>query len=397
MTTADLVPPRAAPGRVQPIATATWFIATIVLSAAGIVLGLMWDISWHMTVGRDTFWSPPHMLEYVSATTAGLLCGAVVLHTTFRGSEAEKAATVGFWGFRGPLGAWITIWGTFAMMASAPFDNWWHSAYGLDVKIVSPPHAVLFLGMLGIVVGALALSAAAQNRSAGARDEFRDAWLYACAGGILAFIFGCGTLENSWPNEQHHALFYMIWAGPFPLMLVGHSRVGKLRNPATASAAVFMLMWFAMGQVLPLVPATAKLAPIWNARTYLWPPFFPVMLIVPAFGIDVVRRRLEGRNPWIVAAALGVTFVVLLFAVQWPMASFMITDASHNWFFRGQEWPYSARPGAWTHNFWRTEHSGSSSPTLVSTMALLPIAMVIGMVSSRLGLLWGGWMARVKR
>ncbi len=198
--------------------------------------------------------------------------------------------------------------------------------------------------MLGIVVGSLALTASAQNRSAGERDEFRDAWLYACAGGVLLFIFGCGTLENSWPNEQHHTLFYQIWAAPFPLMLVGHSRVGRLRYPATASAAVFMLMWFTMGQILPLVHATPHLAPIWNARTYLWPPYFPALLIVPAFGIDVVRRRLEGRNPWLVSLALAATFVMLLVLVQWPLSSYLLTDASHNRLFHGQEWPYSSRP-----------------------------------------------------
>ncbi len=28
------------------------------------------------------------------------------------------------------------------MITSAPFDDWWHNAYGLDVKILSPPHVV---------------------------------------------------------------------------------------------------------------------------------------------------------------------------------------------------------------------------------------------------------------
>jgi len=32
------------------------------------------------------------------------------------------------------------------MLTSAPFDNWWHNAYGLDVKIVSLPHSILALG-----------------------------------------------------------------------------------------------------------------------------------------------------------------------------------------------------------------------------------------------------------
>src|SRR6185312_783859 len=103
-------------------------------------------------------------LEYVSAICAGVACGAVVLRTTF--GKLDSAATVHFWGFRGPIGAWITIWGTFAMLVSAPFDNWWHNAYGLDVKIVSPPHALLILGIRAVSFGMLFLILAAMNRAA---------------------------------------------------------------------------------------------------------------------------------------------------------------------------------------------------------------------------------------
>jgi hypothetical protein len=53
------------------------------------------------------------------------------------------------------LGAFIAGWGDIAMLASAPFDNWWHNAYGLDVKIVSPPHMVLFTGIFAVIVGDL--------------------------------------------------------------------------------------------------------------------------------------------------------------------------------------------------------------------------------------------------
>ncbi|HVT40649.1 MAG TPA: hypothetical protein VHE78_16520 [Gemmatimonadaceae bacterium] len=392
----------AAPSAVEsdsaPVATRTWFIGAILASAAGIAIGLLWDISWHMTVGRDTFWTAPHLVEYVSGLVAGISCGYVVLRTTFAGSAADRPVTVRYWGFRGPLGAWITIWGTFAMLVSAPFDNWWHNAYGLDVKIVSPPHMLLFVGMLGILLGALALTASAQNRSAGQRDALRDAWLYAVAGGVVCLIFAAGTIEYSWPNEQHTALYYQIWGGVFPLMLVGYSRAGRLRYGATAAALVYMLVWFAMGQILRLVPAVPMLAPIWNPRTYLWPPYFPVLLIVPALGVDVVRQKLASRPPWLVCLALGATFVLLLLAVQWPIASYMVTGASHNWLFNGQEWPYSTRPGPWQHLFWATERAGAErNPTLSSVLPGTALAVAIATVSSRLGLAWGGWMARVRR
>jgi hypothetical protein len=54
------------------------------------------------------------------------------------------------------------------MLTSAPFDNWWHNAYGLDVKIVSPPHTLLILGIRAVSVGMMFLILAAMNRAASA-------------------------------------------------------------------------------------------------------------------------------------------------------------------------------------------------------------------------------------
>jgi len=51
------------------------------------------------------------------------------------------------------------------MITSAPFDNWWHAAYGLDVKILSPPHVLLALGMTGIRFGTVILVVSEMNRT----------------------------------------------------------------------------------------------------------------------------------------------------------------------------------------------------------------------------------------
>src|SRR4051795_5426007 len=135
-----------------------WYLTAMLAGSTSIVVGLLWDISWHMTIGRDTFWTPAHMAIYLGGVLAGLSCGALALKTTFAGTEAERSAAVGFWGFRAPLGAWVAIWGTFAMLTSAPFDDWWHNAYGLDVEILSPPHSLLGAGMVTIQIGTMMLA-----------------------------------------------------------------------------------------------------------------------------------------------------------------------------------------------------------------------------------------------
>src|SRR5438874_7320651 len=103
----------------------------VILGATSIVLGILWDISWHRTIGRDTFWTPAHMAIYLGGLVGGITAGWLVIRTTFFGSLEERAASVRLWGLRAPLGAWVSIWGCFAMLISAPFDDWWHNAYGL--------------------------------------------------------------------------------------------------------------------------------------------------------------------------------------------------------------------------------------------------------------------------
>src|SRR3954467_536008 len=84
-----------------------WHAYTSVFAAACVMIGVYWDISWHMSIGRDTFWTPAHLLIQAGGLIAGFSCGYVALMTTFRGAEEQRATTVRFWGFRAPLGAWI--------------------------------------------------------------------------------------------------------------------------------------------------------------------------------------------------------------------------------------------------------------------------------------------------
>ena len=85
------------------------------------------------------------------------------------GTGPERGASVTIGPFHGPLGAWVMLWGAAAMVASAPFDDWWHDAYGLDVRVISPPHAVLALGMVGVVAGAMLLDPLRAERRARSR------------------------------------------------------------------------------------------------------------------------------------------------------------------------------------------------------------------------------------
>src|SRR6266851_1509323 len=120
-----------------------WFGALAVTSAS---IGGAWDVSWHRSIGRDSFWTPAHMAIYACGVLAAIICGWLIIQCTFGRDARLRAASVQVLGLRAPLGVFLAGWGGIAMLTSAPFDNWWHNAYGLDVKIVSPPHTLLILG-----------------------------------------------------------------------------------------------------------------------------------------------------------------------------------------------------------------------------------------------------------
>src|SRR5678815_4242692 len=162
-----------------------------------------------------------------------------VIRTTFFASKEEQSAAVRLWGFRAPLGAWVTIWGALGMLTSAPFDNWWHDAYGVDVKILSPPHTILALGMWAIVLGALMLLFREQNLApAGQPEPGRRLFTY--ASGLVVVMASVFLIEHSWPNQQRTGLFYQMSAATLPVYLLGLGRASKFRWGATLIALVYM-------------------------------------------------------------------------------------------------------------------------------------------------------------
>src|SRR6266849_2490481 len=144
-----------------------WYLWLGLIASTSAVVGGQWDISWHRSIGRDTFWTPAHMLIYLCGVLGGIICGYVILATTFQKTSPLREASISMWGFRGPLGAFICAWGGMTMITSAPFDNWWHAAYGLDVKILSPPHVLLALGMTALRFGTVVLILSEMNRAQG--------------------------------------------------------------------------------------------------------------------------------------------------------------------------------------------------------------------------------------
>ncbi len=359
------------------------------IAATSAVVGVMWDISWHRSIGRDTFWTPAHLAIYLGGVLAVAACGWLVLRTTFSGTAEDQAAGVTFWGFRGPLGAWVAIWGAIAMLASGPFDNWWHNAYGLDVKVLSPPHVILALGFTGIQLGALLLVLSLQNRAADRVREYGLLFAYG-AGILLQNVSIMGIEQIGFPNSAHNAQYYKVAGAAFPFVLLAVARAARLKWAATAAAAAYLAISLVMIWVLQLFPATPKLAPVFNPVTHMVAPPFPLLLVVPAVALDLLVQRFGPGRDWRLAVLAGVAFLGVFFVTQWFFTEFLLTPHARNFAFGVDQWDYSSRVGPWRYRFWRIE----ADPVTASGLAW---GAVFAIASARLGLWWGNWMARVRR
>jgi hypothetical protein len=373
------------------------YIYASVFASLCIAVGLLWDISWHMSVGRDGLFSPPHIAIYLGAVIAGVFSGVKVLKTSFWGSKEEKAQNIKFWGiFHGSLGAMFCVWGAFAMLTSAPFDDWWHSTYGLDVKILSPPHALLGLGMIMIQFGAMISVISVQNKLEGKADPRTKKhleWMYALSSGFLLAMVYVLVSEYFFVNRLHSALAYQVAALIFPIFMVSVAYAAPYKWAATKMALAYTFIMVVMVWILPLFPAEPRLSPVYNYITRFQPYHFPMLLIVPAIALDVLMGRYRNINKWLFAALISIAFVATFVPAQWYFAEFLNTEAARGWFFGRFSWPYSAPP--------EFQYRFAFHPRFIDTgwalISGLLIAAGIGILTSRLGLSWGNWMKQVKR
>jgi hypothetical protein len=336
--TATAEPPGTTAARGVP-----WFLWCSALAVTSAYIGGYWDISWHRSIGRDSFWSPPHVAIYACGMLAGISSAYLIVTATFRRTASLRAVSVRIWGLSGPLGAFISAWGGVAMLVSAPFDNWWHNAYGLDVRIISPPHMVLAAGFFGIEVGTVMLLLAFMNR---ANDQTRRALqlLFLYVGGAAICESLLLKLEYISRSDMHTAWFHTVIVLGTLAILTGLAVASQQRWACTIMTGVYTAFGLAFLWILPLVPAEPKLGPVFRPVTHFIPWEFPLLVVVPAFAIDVMLRRTTAWRPITRAPLIGLVFLGTFIAVQWPFAHVLMSPLARNRFFGAAYMDFSTPP-----------------------------------------------------
>ncbi|MFI0424015.1 hypothetical protein [Spongiactinospora sp. 9N601] len=154
------------PTSTSPPAGAYAVLAGTLLS----LVGVNWDVQWHVDVGPDTFFTLPHLLLYSGSAVAGIASLVMVLRATFaqRAGHAPDPAVGGSpvrvlgGTFTAPLGYLIAGTGGALFLLYGLLDLWWHSLYGFDAVLDSPPHVALFISISVTMVGSVIVFAAAR-------------------------------------------------------------------------------------------------------------------------------------------------------------------------------------------------------------------------------------------
>lgn len=110
-----------------------------------------WDITNHLLNRPETFFSPPHAGLYSGVVLT--LFGSLMIYQYHRNNRKKKSE------FKNekstPIHVKLIVIGVIMLVSAGPLDFAWHSSFGLD-GLLSPPHAVLTIGMALCSIGALA-------------------------------------------------------------------------------------------------------------------------------------------------------------------------------------------------------------------------------------------------
>jgi hypothetical protein len=377
------------------------YLYAVTLASLFTVVGILWDISWHKSIGRDKFLSPPHILVYLGAIFAGLFSGIRVLWNSYRPKAAIQASTIKVWGvFYSPLGSLFCIWGAIAMLTSAPFDDWWHNAYGLDVTILSPPHTLLALGMIFLQLGACVSISKYLNKTddgtdlagAGNNIVILRFLFIVCSASLLCMVYGLGS-EYLNARAMRNGLFYILAAVASLLTLPAFGRACRMKWGMTSIATGYFLIIAVSNWILQLFPAEPKLGPILTHTTHFQPSQFPLLVVVPALAMDLVMQR-SRRGEWTKALLCSLLFVFGMLAVEYPFSGFLLRSPwARNWFFGADTWYFGISPDApFRYKF---NPANVASPLIL--IRGLIIALLAGTLCARIGLCWGRWMQRIQR
>jgi len=293
---------------------------SVVGSASGLVLlgiamvGLYWDVAWHIDLGRDKeVLSPPHLLILTSLT--GLIGVGLLSIVTATVTGADVRLRLGRW--RLPWSAILLLAFRIGGLVAFVLDALWHDAYGVDVTLLSPPHiGLLASGTLSAV--ALWLMLAEGRPSAGGLTQLGRALQVMTLASVL---IGLSTYQAEY--DYGVPLFPVVLLPVLVMAAAGlgltTARLALGRGGAVASALGFLVL---RGALAPVVGGLGHVMP----RTALYLP--------AALAVELAAWRFGTENRLRFALTSGGLLATVGLAGEWAWAA---TAGGHH--LAAASWP----------------------------------------------------------
>jgi len=248
-----------------------WVALPTVLTTASLLvalLGMLWDISLHIGVGRDEgpLANPAHHL--ILFGLFGVFSGGVLACSMPLGERPGPAAVRFVRGWDVPVGGiLLTASGSYALLGF-PLDDVWHRLFGQDVTLWGPTHLMLIGGAGLSMVGLLVLEMEGRGGRAAVGHEVRDRPRFlrqaaAMGGLLLGLSVFQGEFDFDVPQFRLVLEPFMV-AGAAGAALVA-ARLWMGRGGALAATVFFLLV---RGTIAVLV------GPVFGEI----PPTFPLYL-----------------------------------------------------------------------------------------------------------------------
>lgn len=319
-----------------------WSTLGILFCALSSLLGGIWDIQWHEDVGPDTFTTAPHLMLYAGAAGAGLISLAVTLLCTRLVSTGRVMPHLplvsllrgAFWG---PAGFVVTGTGAGLYLLFGLYDLWWHTIYGFDAVLGSPPHTGLGLADITMLSGTVVIGATLIGL---ARRRVERRW----AAGALATALAIFLMNSaSWQLDFAGAFGAIVdgqllfVAALYPVALLVAASVVRRPGIVTLTALLFALLmagsWVFSAWATPLYAESLGL--VTRETAFGFPRIvavLPTFVLPAALVVDLVLQAVR-RLAWPVrrgvmtGAGTGMAALTLLEAA-FPSGVFALSSAT---------------------------------------------------------------------
>lgn len=323
------------------------------------MFGLLWDISFHVSVGRDSAFTTPHL--FLSA----LPISSFILFFYWIITDKPYDYGIRFFSLKSLAGGWVAFLGTIFFILSLIWDDWWHKSFGIDVSLDAPAHQLIAISLVINIYGNLMiLTSLLNNVIPSLRTTVNIMLLFFVAAAVG--VDALGKFELAVPNFTHDPAFAGHFAPSFASSLVVLPFVIPFsRWNSTLIAVIFTFLWYCFQWSIQAIEVYPNLGPIYNPINHMLPITLEFMIIPSAVAIDIVRPYLKNVNIYL-AIIISFSFGFVIFiVVEWFYGSFMMSEYSHNWFFGGGQYYFYTDPNQqYLKEFWYP--NGESPPSVLT-------------------------------